>query len=293
MDLGRVGIWTFQLEGHPSAQGQAAAAEIEALGYGALWLPEAVGREAFSNAALLLSATRRMVVATGIASIYARGPMAMNGGWRTLSEAFPERFLLGIGVSHQPAVEFIHGSHYGPPLATMRDYLDRMDASMFLAEQPAIEPQRVLAALGPKMLALAAERAAGAHSYFTTPEHTATAREILGPGKLLAPEQKVVLETDPAEARRIARAAMGMYLGLPNYTNNLLRLGFAADDFADGGSDRLVDAIVAWGDEEAVRTRVQQHHDAGADHVCIQVLPHDGRSIPLEEWRRLAPALLG
>lgn len=293
MDLGRVGIWTFQLEGHPAAQGQAAAAEIEALGFGALWLPEAMGREALTHAALMLSATHRMVVATGIANIYARDPMAMNGGWRTLSEAFPDRFLLGIGVSHQPAVEFIHGAQYGPPLATMRDYLDRMDASMFLAEQPAVEPQRVLAALGPKMLALAAERAAGAHSYFTTPEHTATARGILGAGKLLVPEQKVLLETDPAEARRIARAAMGMYLGLPNYTNNLLRLGFTADDFGEGGSDRLVDAIVAWGDEEAVRSRVQQHLDAGADHVCVQVLPHDALSIPLEEWRRLAPALLG
>jgi len=293
MDLGRVGIWTFQFEGHPASLGQEAAAEIEALGYGALWLPEAVGREAFSNASLLLGATRRMVVATGIASIYARDPMAMNGGWRTLSEAFPDRFLLGIGVSHKPAVEFVHGSQYGPPLATMRDYLDRMDASMFLAKQPAIEPQRVLAALGPKMLALAAERASGAHTYFITPEHTATAREALGAGKLLAPEQKVVLETDPAEARRIARAAMSMYLGLPNYTNNLLRLGFTADDFADGGSDRLVDAIVAWGDEDAVRSRVHQHHDAGADHVCIQVLPHDAGSIPLAEWRRLAPVLLG
>ena len=293
MDLGRVGIWTFQLEGHPAAQGQEAVAELEELGYGAVWIPEAVGREAFSHAALMLSATRRMVVATGIASIYARGAMAMNGGWRTLSEAFPDRFLLGIGVSHQPAVEFVHGTQYGPPLATMRDYLDRMDAALFLAEQPAIEPQRVLGALGPKMLALAAERSAGAHPYFTTPDHTATAREILGAGKLLAPEQKVVLETDPTEARRIARSAMSVYLGLPNYTNNLGRLGFTDDDFADGGSDRLVDAIVAWGDEEAVKARVRQHHDAGADHVCVQVLPSDGRSIPLEDWRRLAPALLG
>jgi len=293
MDPGRVGIWTFQLEGHPAALGQEAAAEVEDLGYGALWIPEAVGREAFAHSALLLSATSRMVVATGIASIYARDPMAMNGAWRTLSEAFPDRFLLGMGVSHQPAVELVRGSHYGPPLTAMREYLDRMDASLFLAEQPAAEPQRVLAALGPKMLALAAERAAGAHPYFTTPEHTATARGILGPGKLLAPEQKVVLETDPSEARRIARAAMSIYLGLPNYINNLKRLGFTDDDFADGGSDRVVDAIVAWGDEETVRARVQQHHDAGADHVCVQVLPSDASAIPLEEWRRLAPVLLG
>ena len=251
-----------------------------------------MGREAFSHAALMLAATKRMVVATGIASIYARDPMAMNGGWRTLSEAFPGRFLLGIGVSHQPAVELLRGGEFRPPLAAMRDYLDRMDSSLFAAEQPTVEPQRVLAALGPKMLALAAERSSGAHPYFTTPEHTAGARATLGSGPLLAPEQKAVLETDPAEARRVARAAMGVYLGLPNYANNLRRLGFADEDFADGGSDRLVDAIVVWGDEETIRARGQQHHDAGADHVCVQVLPHDGRSIPLEEWRRLAPALL-
>lgn len=293
MDLGRVGIWTFQLDGHPAAAGGEAAAELEALGYGALWIPEAVGREAFSHAALLLGATERIVVATGIASIYARDAMAMNAGWRTLSEAFPERFLLGIGVSHQPAVELLRGGEFRPPLAAMRDYLDRMDSSMFAARQPDSEPQRVLAALGPKMLALAAERSSGAHPYFTTPEHTAGAREILGAGPLLAPEQKAVLETDATEARRIARAAMGIYLGLPNYVNNLKRLGFTDDDFADGGSDRLVDGIVAWGDEEAIRARVQQHHDAGADHVCVQVLSGDGQAIPLEEWRRLSPALVG
>ena len=293
MDIGRVGIWTFQFDGHPAALGQEAAAELEELGYGALWLPEAVGREAFSHSALMLSATHRMVVATGIASIYARDPMAMNGGWRTLNEAFPDRFLLGIGVSHQPAVEFLRGGSFRPPLAAMREYLDRMDSAMFMAEQPAEEPQRVLAALGPKMLALAAERSRGAHPYFTTPDHTATARGILGDGPLLAPEQKVVLETDPTKAREIARSAMGVYLGLPNYVNNLKRLGFTDDDVADGGTDRLVDAIVAWGDDDTVRARVQQHHDAGADHVCVQVLPADGRSMPLAEWRRLAPVLLG
>ncbi len=293
MDLGRVGIWTFQLDLHPASAGRDAAAEIEELGFGALWIPEAVGREPFAHAALLLGATQRLVVATGIASIYARDPMAMNAGWRTLSEAFPERFLLGMGVSHQPAVELLRGGEFRPPLAAMRDYLDRMDSAMFAARQPTAEPQRVLAALGPKMLALAAERSRGAHPYFTTAEHTAGARAILGTGPLLAPEQKVVLETDPTEARRIARAAMGVYLGLPNYVNNLKRLGFSDDDFVDGGSDRLVDAIVAWGDEEAIRARVQQHHDAGADHVCVQVLPGDSRAIPLDEWRRLAPALLG
>jgi probable F420-dependent oxidoreductase len=245
------------------------------------------------SAALFLDATERLVVATGIATIYGRDATSMACGQKTLAEAFPDRFLLGLGVSHLPAIEGMRGHTYGPPLATMRTYLDAMDAVPYLAVAPDPEPPRVLAALGPKMLALAAERASGAHPYFVPVEHTAIAREVLGSGPILAPEQKVVLETDPAAARAVARAAMSIYLGLPNYTNNLLRLGFTQDDLADGGSDRLVDAIVVWGDEATVEARVQAHHDAGADHVCIQVLPLAGQAGPMDGWRRLAPALLG
>jgi probable F420-dependent oxidoreductase len=293
MELGTVGIWTGHLNSQPATQADETVAELEALGYGALWLPEAFSRDPLVSAALFLAATERIVLATGIATIYGRDATSMVCGQKTLAEAFPDRFLLGLGVSHLPAVEGMRGHTYGPPLATMRAYLDAMDAVPYLAVAPEHESLRVLAALGPKMLALARERASGAHPYFVPVEHTAVAREILGAGPILAPEQKVVLETDPAAARAVARNAMAIYLGLPNYTNNLLRLGFTEDDLADGGSDRLVDAIVAWGDEEAIAARVQAHHDAGADHVCIQVLPAPGEGIPIEGWRRLAPVLLG
>ena len=293
MELGRVGIWTHHLDAQPAAQARESVAEIEELGYGALWLPEAFSRDPLVSAALFLDATERLVLATGIATIYGRDATSMACGQKTLAEAFPGRFLLGLGVSHVPAIEGMRGHTYGPPLATMRAFLDGMDATPYLAVAPETEPLRVLAALGPKMLALAAERASGAHPYFVPVEHTAIAREVLGAGPILAPEQKVVLETDPTAARAVARAAMAIYLGLPNYTNNLIRLGFTEDDLAHGGSDRLVDAIVAWGDDAAIRARIDAHHDAGADHVCIQVLPPAGVSSPLDHWRRLAPVLLG
>jgi probable F420-dependent oxidoreductase len=292
MDLGRVGIWTFQLDLQPSAVAKDAYAELETLGYGAVWVPEAVGRDPLVHCALLLGATTRIVAATGIATIYARDALAMNAAWNTLSEAFPGRFLLGLGVSHQPAVEGVRGHTYERPLTAMREYLDRMDSSLFFAAPPGVPGQRVLAALGPRMLALAAERASGAHPYFVPVEHTAFARETLGADALLCPEQMVVLDDDQSQVRKIARRAMATYLTLPNYLNNLRRFGFDDHDFDHGGSDRLVDAIVVGGDEDAIRARVQAHHDAGADHVCVQVLPHDARALPLDEWRRLAPALL-
>ena len=292
IDVGRVGVWTFQLEQHPAARAQAAAAEIEQLGYGALWIPEAMGREAFTHAGLLLAATRRLPVATGIANIWARDPMAMAAAQRTLTEAYPRRFLLGLGVSHAPLVEGVRGHRYARPLSTMRTYLDAMDAAPYTAAPPPVEPVRVIGALAPKMLRLSAERAAGAHPYFVPPEHTRRAREILGPGPLLAPEQAAVLETDARAARTIARGQMALYLTLPNYRNNLLRLGFAESDLDGGGSDRLVDAIVVWGDEDAIAGRVREHHAAGADHVCVQVLDPDPRALPLAQWRRLAPVLL-
>jgi probable F420-dependent oxidoreductase len=271
------------------SRAQDAAAEIEELGFGALWIPEALAREPFANAALLLSATQRMIVATGIASLHARTAMTMNAGWRTLSEAFPGRFCLGVGVSHQPMVEGAHRGHYGnKPFSTMVDYLDRMDAGVFLGAAAPVAPQRLLAALGPRMLRLAAERGVGAHPYFVPVEHTAVAREVLGADALLAPEQTVVLETSPTTARQVARRFMKTYLALPNYTNNLRRLGWDDDDLSGEGSDRLVDAIVAWGSLEQIKARVQAHLDAGANHVCVQVQTSDPQRLPMAEWRELA-----
>lgn len=290
-DIGRIGIWTFALDTVPAGVAREMAAELDELGFGALWLPEAIGRDPMVAATLALDATGRIAVCTGVASIYARGAMTMTSAWRAISEAFPGRFLLGLGVSHQMAVEGMRQQTYGPPLASMRDYLDAMDGSLYVGAQPAVVPQRCLAALGPKMLALAAERTRGAHTYYVPPEHTAFARETMGPDALLAPEQKVILETDPAVAREIARANIALYLGLPNYANNLRRFGFTDDDIAQC-SDRLVDAIVAWGDVETVRTRVQAHLDAGADHVCLQVFPSDDPTRIRRDWQELAATLL-
>ncbi|QLJ04037.1 LLM class F420-dependent oxidoreductase [Streptomyces sp. NEAU-sy36] len=287
--LGPLGIWSFQLDPQPMARARDAAAELDDLGFGALWVPEAVAREPFANAALLLQATTRMTVATGIASLHARTAMTMNAGWRTLSEAFPGRFLLGVGVSHQSMVEGNHNATYGTkPYSTMIDYLDRMDAGTFFGAPAPVAPQRVLAALGPRMLRLAAERGAGAHTYFVPVEHTTVARAALGEGALLAPEQTVVFETDPGVARRVARRFMKRYLELPNYTGNLRRLGWGEEDLGGGGSDRLVDALVAWGSLDEIAARVQAHLDAGADHVCVQVQTEDPRDSPMAQWRELA-----
>lgn len=293
MQLGRVGLWTFQLDLQPAAAAREAAAELEELGYPTVWLPEAVGREPFVNSAMLLGATQRMVVATGIASVWARDAMTMAAGQLSLCEAFEGRFLLGLGVSHQPMVDHVRGHVYEKPLAKMRGYLEAMDAAIYLAPRPNDEPRRVLAALGPKMLELAASKALGAHPYFVPVEHTEVARQALGDGPMLCPEQAVVLSTDPDEARSAARKHMATYLTLPNYTNNLRRLGWGDDDLADGGSDELVDAIVAWGDEEAIAARVRAHLDAGADHVCVQVLGRNATELPMQQWRALAEPLLG
>jgi probable F420-dependent oxidoreductase len=292
IQLGPIGIWTRQLEDHPAAEAQETARELEDLGFGALWFGEAAGREALSNAGMLLAGTRRMVIATGIANIYARDAVAMAAGQKTLAEAYPNRFLLGLGVSHVPLVEQLRGHRYEKPVATMRTYLDAMDQAPYRSVAPLTKPLRVLAALGPKMLKLSGERADGAHPYNVNPEHTAQARQILGPNAYLCPEQAVVLETDPAKARQIGREFLGLYLPLPNYANNFLRLGFDESDFKDGGSDRLIDAIIAWGDLNAIRNRIHAHHRAGADHVCVQVLTADPKKLPLHEWRELAPALL-
>jgi len=291
MQLGRVGLWTFQLDLQPASAARETAAELEELGYPTVWLPEAVGREPFVNSALLLGATERMVVATGIVGIWGRDAMTMAAGQLSLGEAFDGRFLLGIGVSHQPMVDFVRGHQYDKPLTKMREYLEAMDRAIYMAPRPAEEPRRVLAALGPKMLELAAAKALGAHPYFVPVEHTEMARGVLGDGPMLCPEQAVVLNTDADEARSAARLHMATYLTLPNYTNNLRRLGWTDDDLADGGSDKLVDAIVAWGDEDAILRRVRAHLDAGADHVCVQVLGANATALPIEEWRRLAEPL--
>lgn len=292
VDLGRVGIWYGGVDALPTPEARRAAQVIEELGYGAMWVAEAVGRDPFVSAAILLGATERLPIATGIANIYARDPMTMVAAQKTLAEAFPNRFLLGMGVSHGHLVAGVRKHDWSKPYSYMVEYLERMDKALFMAKGPDEDPGRILAALGPKMLELSATRANGSHPYFTTPEHTRIARETMGPDALLAPEQMVVLETDPVEARRIARAGMKIYLGLPNYFNNLKRLGFVDEDQEDGGSDRIVDAIVAWGTEEQIAERVAEHHAAGADHVCVQVL-QDGHAMPEDAWRRLAPVLLG
>jgi len=291
VDLGRVGIWYGSIDALPTPEARRAAQLVEELGFGSLWVAEAVGRDPFVSSAVLLSATTNLKLATGIANIYARDPMTMVAGQKTLAEAFPGRFLLGIGVSHGHLVAGVRKHDWSKPYSHMVEYLDRMDTALFMAKGPDDDGGRLLAALGPKMLQLSATRANGSHPYFTTPEHTAIARETMGPDALLAPEQMVVLSTDADEARRIARAGMKVYLRLPNYWNNLVRLGFTDADREDGGSDRLVDAIVAWGTEEQIAERVAQHHAAGADHVCVQVL-QDGAAMPEQQWRRLASVLL-
>jgi probable F420-dependent oxidoreductase len=290
--LGRVGLWTRHLDIQPADQLRTTVAELEQQGWGALWAWEVFGREALTNAGLLLCATRRLMVGTGIASIWARDPVAMAAAQRTLTEAYPGRFVLGIGVSHAPIVD-ARGHRYERPLERMRAYLDAMDAAPWQGPPLREEPARVLAALGPRMLELAAERSAGALTYNAAPEATAWARSILGSGPLLAVEQAVAVEEDPAEARRIGREYIAFYLTLPNYVRAWERAGFGPEELGDGGSDRLVDAMVAWGSPEAIADRVQAHLDAGADHVCLQVLDTDPNALPVGAWRALAPAVAG
>ncbi len=290
--LKKIGIWTGAFEQQPASVLKSAVTELEQLGYGALWYSEAFGRESLTQAGLLLSMTSHIVVATGITNIYGRDPVAMSAAQKTLSEAYPDRFVLGLGVSHIPLVQQQRGHEYEKPVAKMRSYLDAMDAASYNAVPPK-STYRVLAALGPKMLELAAKRTDGAHTYNVTPEHTKIARKTMGNDSALVIEQAVVLESDPAKARKIARNFLALYLTLPNYTNNWLRLGFTEDDCKGEGSDRLIDAIVAWGDMEAIRARIDQHFHAGADHVCIQALAADARALPINEWRQLANALLG
>jgi probable F420-dependent oxidoreductase len=291
MDLGAVGIWTHYLDMLGADQATEAVAELESLGYGSVWIPETVTRDPLIAATLFLAGTQSIVLGTGIANIWGRDAQAMASGHRTISEAFPGRFILGLGVSHQVLVESVRGHAYERPLSAMRDYLAAMDRAVLLSPAPAEDPVRVLAALRPKMLELSASAAQGAHPYNMDPGHTERARELIGPDALLIPEQAVVLDPDPTTARAAGRDHLSRYLGLPNYENGWRTIGFDDADFADGGSDRLVDAVVAWGDEDAVVARVQAHLDAGADHVAVQVIMPSIVGDPRPVWRALAGAL--
>jgi probable F420-dependent oxidoreductase len=288
MELTGIGIWSGELRYGDAGEIRDAAAELESLGYSALWIPD-VGGDVFGALRTLLEPTSTIVAATGILNLWMHAAGEVGDGFAGLEADHPGRTLLGIGVSHSLLIEQTHPGQYEKPLQVTRRYLDELDAV-----SPTVPAdRRVLAALGPKMLGLARDRAAGAHPYLVTPEHTEVAREALGDGPLLAPEQHVVLETDPARARGVAREGLSVYLQLPNYVNNWRRLGFGEDDVADGGSDRLIDHVVVWGDEARIAARVQEHFDAGADHVCVQAYTgaeHPG--FPRAEWQTLAPALV-
>jgi probable F420-dependent oxidoreductase len=284
-----IGIWTAQFDFHPAPVVRTAVQELEELGYGSLWIGENVGREPISQASILLAASQKITIALGVVNIWARDPLATVASQYTLSEAHPDRFVLGLGASHTKLVNNIRGHQYQQPLHAMTEYLTAMDqvGKRYRAVRP-LHTTRVLGALGPRMLGVAASQTDGAHTYLVTPQHTAAARAILGPDKLLVPEQAVILDTDKSRARELGRRHLSRYLPLRNYTNSFLRMGFTAADFEDFGSDRLVDAVIAWGDEAAIAERVTLHMQAGADHVCLQILDPDFRALPLPQWRNLA-----
>ncbi|HXG27039.1 MAG TPA: TIGR03620 family F420-dependent LLM class oxidoreductase [Candidatus Binatia bacterium] len=290
--LGPVGVWSFALQRLHASEAGAAMRRYEELGYPAVWMPESLGsKDVMAHAAILLALSQRAIVAPGIASIYARDEMAMANGAKALADAYPGRFVLGIGVSHAPSVK-TRGADYGKPIEAMTRYLDNMAAAAYAGPELDEPVPLVLAALGPRMLELAAQRADGAHPYFVPVEHTSMARGVLGPEACLAVEQTAVLATEPAEARRIARAFARHYLALPNYANNLRRLGWSDEDIANDGSDRLIDAVIAWGDVDAIVARVKAHLDAGADHVCVQLRTESSSDPALAGYAELASALL-
>jgi probable F420-dependent oxidoreductase len=283
---GTIGVWTFAHETVPAERSGDVAAELESLGYAAMWLPEAWGREAFTNAGLMLRATSSIIIATGIANIWARDPVAANNASKTLNTAYQDRFVLGLGVSHRPLVERLRGHQYQSPVEAMRDYLTAMDAAPMRAPEGELRTARVIAALGPRMLEIGATLADGVHPYLVTPEHTARARAAVG-DKFVGVEQAVVLGQSRDEFLRRAHAHLEIYTGLENYTNSWRRLGFGDEDFVRGGSERLCDTLVVHGDEATVLERVNEHRDAGADHVCLQILGDESNAPPWDEWRRL------
>lgn len=290
IDIGTIGLWQGIFDRHPAGAVREAVAEMDEMGWPCLWIPETIGRDPFVLASTILAETKQLTVATGIASIWARDALTTANATKTLNEAYSNRFLLGLGVSHEPLTQGVRKHDYSKPYSRMVEYLDQMDASPYTAPEPSEPSNRVLAALGPKMLKLGAERADGVHPYFVPVEHTRIARDAVGPDKMVATELMVVLEEDPTKAREIARKTMAIYLGLPNYANSLLRVGFTEEDISSA-SDRLVDAIVAWGSADKISERVAEHREAGASHVCIQVLAGNA-DIPKTQWRELASALL-
>ena len=285
MNLGKIGVWYFT-DALAADDAANCAKRIEQLGFNTLWIPETVGRNPFVHAAWLLANTDSLNIATGIANIYHREPGVTLAAQHTLAEQSGNRFLLGLGVSHKPLVEGVRGLTYGKPVSTMRSYLEKMKASPYSAPKSSEQPKTVIAALGPKMLALAASHADGAHPYFTSPTHTKMARQTMGPDAWLCVEQKVILESDENVARTAARRAASMYQGLPNYRNNWLRMGLSEADINGAGSDKFIDATFAWGDMSAIEKRINEHLDAGANHVCIQPIRADG-DIREPDWRVL------
>jgi probable F420-dependent oxidoreductase len=280
MDIGKIGIWFF-LDAMTAPQSAEFAKTVEKAGYKALWIPEAVGREPFAHAAYLLSRTDRLAIATGIANIWARDAITMGAASKTVAELSDGRFVLGIGVSHKPLVSNLRGHSYDKPYSYMKEYLPKVKSALYRAPQPKEDVPIVLAALHPKMLQLAATEAQGTHTYFVPPEHTAKVRQQIGPQPWICAAQAVILESDAVKARTAARQYMKTYVPrLPNYTNNLKALGFHDADFEKGCSDRLVDAIVAWGSEDKIRDRIDAHHKAGATHVCILPIRSDNEELP-------------
>lgn len=285
MDLSGVGVWSPYLRYGDRAEAADAAAELDQLGFRALWIPDA-GGPVFDAAGDLLAATNRIVLATGVLNLWLHAPADVARSAAALAATHGDRFLLGLGVSHGPRVDAVRPGRYRRPLRAMHTFLDDLDTA-----RPSVPASaRVLAALGPKMLDIAAKRARGAHTYLVPPEHTRLAREALGDKALVLPEQTAILCASADEARAIGTGWLRRYLGLPNYARNLLRLGFTEDDLASV-SDRLFDALIAWGDEEAISRRVDEHRAAGADHVCLQLLTATPETFPREQWRRLASTL--
>lgn len=287
---GTVGIWTTTHESLPAGRSGEIASELESLGYSAMWIAESWGREAFTSSSLLLAATSKIVIATGIANIWARDAVAASNAAKTLNAAFDDRFVLGLGVSHQPLVERLRGHDYATPRSAMREYLAALDAAPMFAPEGEQRYARVIAALGPKMLELGATVADGVLTYLVTPDHTALAREAAG-DQFVGVEQAVVLGGDREEFLTRAHAYLEIYTGLANYKNSWRRFGFSDEDFVRGGSTRLCDAMVAHGNETAILAKVDEHREAGADHVCLQVLGGDLSTPPLHDWRRLAPGV--
>jgi probable F420-dependent oxidoreductase len=286
MNIGKLGVWSLTsfLTG---AEVVAFAKKVEKWGYSALWVPEVTARDPIVSSTLILANTTKLIVATGVVSAYSRDPYAMTNSQYALAEQSNGRFLLGVGLSHGPFVEGVLGHKYESPTAKLRGYLEGMAKMKYMGAQPPEKPLTVIGAVGPKMLKVAGELADGAHPFNVTTAHTAEARKILGPGKLLCPAQMVLLETDPVKARELGRKALALSLTLPNYRNGYLRMGFSEKDLENGGSDKLVDGIVAWGDEKAIRARIQEHWDNGADHVCIQPLRREGVKLTPEDEKVL------